>query len=72
MTKLFGDDKPTIVRQCLNAVKEIAVYRPELHEAIKNEIKKIDISVYKESMSLLIKKDIDSVLDLIAEMYSMG
>lgn len=67
MFKLFNDEKPTVVRQCLNAIKEVVVYKPELNTKILRTIKKIDLSNYKESMSNLIKKDINEVIKIINE-----
>ena len=66
---LFHDEKPTDVRQCLNATKEIVVYRPELCESIKKELDKIDLSKYKDSMVGLIEKDIGELKELIKETY---
>ena len=65
MLALLHDEKPTVVRQCLAALHEVILYRPELHEVIKSEVEKIDVSKYKDSMSPLIKKDIDELLDMI-------
>lgn len=63
--KLLHDAKPTVVRQCLGALHEVVLYRPELSEQIKKEINSIDLLQYKGSMSSLIKKDIDELLKLI-------
>lgn len=65
MLMLLHDEKPTVVRQCLNALQEVAVYRPELCGAIKAEIDIIDLSGYKDSMSPLIKKDIEELLKVM-------
>ena len=65
MVKLFNDSKPTVVRQCLEAIKEIVVYCPKLCPDILKAIKSIDTTKYKDSMAPLIKKDIDSLIDLI-------
>ena len=62
MEPLLNDSKPTVVRQCLNALHEIALFRPEMCDAIKKTISKIDLSIYKDSMSPLIKKDIDELM----------
>ena len=65
MLTLLHDEKPTVVRQCLKALHEVALYRPELCEAIKAEIEMIDLSKYKDSMSTLIKKDVDELLKMV-------
>ena len=67
MLRLFHDPKPTVVRQCLNAAKEIVVFRPELGESIRKELDSIDISGYKESMSGLIYADMAELRELIEE-----
>ena len=64
---ILHDEKPTVVRQSLNALKEVVVFRPELSKTIENELGKIDISGYKDSMIPLIKKDIAEVRELIEE-----
>lgn len=63
--KLLHDDKPTVVRQCLGALHEVALYRPELCETIKKEIESIDLSKYKDSMEPLIQKDIMSLIKVV-------
>lgn len=67
LLKLFHDSKPTVVRQCLNAAKEIIVFRPELAEIIRKELELIDLSGYKESMSSLIQSDVSELRKLIDE-----
>ena len=64
---LFHDKKPTVVRQCLNAVKEVIVFKPELSDAINEELNQIDLSVYKDSMVSLVVKDINELRKLIEE-----
>ena len=67
MLKLIHDEKPTVVRQSLNAFKEVVAFRPELNEIIEYELSKIDVSGYKHSMIPLIKKDIAELRELIDE-----
>lgn len=64
---LLFDSKPTVVRQCLNAIKELIVFRSELCPQIRNAIDSMDIGQYKESMSPLIQNDIERVLELMNE-----
>jgi hypothetical protein len=54
-----------VVRQCLAALHEVVLYRPELGKEIKAELETIDLSKYKDGMSPLIKKDMDELLKLI-------
>lgn len=65
MKPLLNDSKPTVVRQCLNALKEVIVFRPEMNNIIKKAISKIDLSIYKDSMIKLIKEDIDELNNLL-------
>lgn len=65
MLALLHDEKPTVVRQCLGALREVILYRPELHEVIKSEVEKLDVAKYKDSMSPLIKKDAYELLKMM-------
>ena len=65
MLSLLNDPKPIVVRQCLAALHEVAIYRPELSDAIRAGIEKIDLSKYKDSMSPLIRKDMDELLKML-------
>ena len=65
MCVLLYDEKPTVVRQCLAALHEVALFRPEMKERICCAVDKIDLSVYKDSMSPLIKKDIEALMSEI-------
>ena len=67
LLKLFHDPSPTVVRQCLNAAKEIVVFRPELIEIIRKELGQMKLSEYKESMSKLIQSDVSELRNLIEE-----
>ena len=62
MKALLYDAKPTVVRQCLGALHEVILYRPEMIELIRDAVNNIDLSAYKDSMSPLIKKDRDDLL----------
>ena len=65
MCVLLNDVKPTVVRQCLAALHEVVLFRPELADRICKAIKGIDLSRYKESMAPLIKKDADELLKML-------
>lgn len=67
MLPLLNDPKPTVSRQCLNAIKEVVVFRPELAEEIRKGLSEIDLSQYKDSMFPLIQKDIAEVVELLDE-----
>lgn len=57
------DEKGTSVRQCLEKLNLILMYKIELTDIIENKVRNLDLSKYKESMQSLIKKDIDYILE---------
>ena len=61
--KELEDDKGTSVRQCLEKLNLILMYKIELTDVIDNKVRNLDLSNYKESMQSLIKKDIDYILE---------
>lgn len=65
MLTLLHDSKPTVVRQCLAALHEVVLYKPELSEMIKAELQRIDLSSYKDSMAPLIEKDIEALTEIV-------
>lgn len=60
--KELEDEKGTSVRQCLEKLNLILMYKIELTDIIENKIRSLDLSNYKESMQSLIKKDVDFIL----------
>lgn len=56
------DEKGTSVRQCLEKLNLVLMYKTELTDIIENKLRNLDLSKYKESMQSLIKKDIDYIL----------
>lgn len=61
MLSLLNDSRPTVVRQCLAALHEVALFRPEMTGQIEKAVSEIDFDKYKDSMSPLIKKDIEDL-----------
>lgn len=57
------DEKGVSVRQCLEKINLILMYKTELTDIIENKLKGLGLSKYKESMQSLIKKDIDYILE---------
>lgn len=57
------DEKGTSVRQCLEKINLILMYKIELTDIIESKVRSLDLSKYKESMRFLIKKDIDYILE---------
>ena len=58
----LNDDKGTAIRQCLDKIKLILIYKPELSEKVETKLKQLNLNKYKESMQSLIKRDIDLIL----------
>ena len=61
--KELEDEKGTSVRQSLEKLNLILMYKIELTDVIENKLRNLDLSKYKESMQSLIKKDIDYILE---------
>ena len=58
----LDDDTSTSVRQCLDKLNILLLYKPELSNQVEKKLKQLNISKYKESMQSLIKRDIESIL----------
>lgn len=65
MIPLLNDPKPTVVRQCLSALHEVVLFRPELSDRIKNAADAIKPDNYKDSMAPLIEKDLAALRELL-------
>lgn len=63
--KLIEDPKPITSRQCLKGLINIAKYKADLQDCIKQALQKADVSKYKDSMQPLICKDIKKVLEIV-------
>lgn len=63
--KALEDDIGASVRQSLEKIHLILMYKIELTSTIENKLRSLDLSKYKESMQSLIKKDIDYILEHI-------
>lgn len=50
MLSMLNDPKPTVVRQCLNVLREVALFQPELSERIENALDELELSKYKDSI----------------------
>ncbi len=61
----LDDDISTSVRQCLNRLNILLMYKPELSENVEKKLKSLDVSKYKESMQSLINRDIEAILNSI-------
>ena len=63
LLQVLDDEKPTIVRQCLSSLNNLLLYKTDLSEKVKNKLKNMDLSKYKDSMKPLIQKDINCILN---------
>lgn len=61
----LDDDTSTSVRQCLDKLNILLIYKPELSNQVEKKLKQLNICKYKESMQSLIKRDIESILKYI-------
>ncbi|MGN1165496.1 MAG: hypothetical protein ACI4S2_03590 [Lachnospiraceae bacterium] len=65
MLLMLDDEKPTAVRQCLTALHTVIFYKPELCKKIVAKLDMMDLSKYKDSMSPLIKKDMEELRKMV-------
>lgn len=56
------DEKPTSVRQCLAKLPKLLESQPQLAKEICDKLHSLDLTVYKESMQPLLRKDIEKLL----------
>ena len=57
MLKLLIDDKPIVVRKCIEALHELLMYK-DYSSKVEKALGSVDLSKYKDSMKPLIQKDI--------------
>ncbi len=59
------DEKGTSVRQCLEKLNQILIYKIELTNIIASKLRNLELSKYKESMQSLIKNDLEHILEYL-------
>lgn len=64
----IADDKPITARQCIKVLPVIAKYKPDLRQDILNALHRANPTRYKESMRLLVLKDIQKCLSDIQKL----
>ena len=52
------DEKPITARQCIKALAQVGIAKPQYIPRILSSLRGADLSKYKDSMSTLIEKDI--------------
>lgn len=62
-----NDKKPVTARLCIQAMPEIAAAKPGLIPRIRKALEGVDVSVYRDSMSPLILRDIIGVMRQLSE-----
>lgn len=62
---VFEHEKGFVIRQCLEAVKDLIADKKELKEKIKEKLLEINCLKYPESVRHLILKDINNILSFI-------
>lgn len=67
MASCLHDPKPTVVRQCIQAMPQLVATSPGLARRIVRELEEIDPSGYRDSMAPLIAKDVATSLAEIRE-----
>lgn len=55
---ILNEERPTIIRQTLEYLREIAIYKGELKEKLLEKVDNLDTAKFKDTMKDLIKKDI--------------
>lgn len=64
---ILNDEKPTAVRQALEALSDVARYKPDLRKIVKKAAADINYLRFKDTMHSLIAADIEKLLTLIGE-----
>ena len=64
---LLGDEKPITMRQCIQALGKVALFKPGLHRKIAGQLASFDLAAVKETMRKSILLDILNVLLIIGK-----
>lgn len=63
MLTILDSEKPIVVRQCLEALHDLLLYKTNLSEQVELKLKSIDITKFNDAMRPLIEKDIADILN---------
>lgn len=58
LARVLRDEKPTVVRQCVQAAPQLAAARIELADRVAAALKAVDPGAYRDSMQPLIARDV--------------
>lgn len=61
------DEKPTATRQHIQSLSTLIKYKPEFQSLIEKRLKSINYDKYADTMSGLVQKDVNNILELIKE-----
>lgn len=64
LLRLLDDEKPTVVRQCLEALQGAIAWKPHLAGPIEEKLNSMDLSRYRDSMARLIERDVEALRSL--------
>lgn len=61
LLEMLRNEKGTQVRQCIEALRGVVIFKPSLGGKIVRSLESLDLSAYKDSMRELILKDIEKL-----------
>ena len=61
------DDKPITARQCIKALAQVGVAKPQYIPSILLSFQDADVAKYKDSMGLLIERDMTETKKVLIE-----
>ena len=70
MAACLHDPKPTVVRQCVQALPELAAAKPALVDRIVAELERVNLGAYRDSMQPLIAADVSTTLDAVRNLHA--
>ncbi|MBO1305855.1 hypothetical protein JZO70_06775 [Enterococcus sp. 669A] len=62
---ILEDEKSIVVRQCVPYLEELLIQRPDLKTIVLEKLASLNLDKYKESMQHLIKRDIESLVNVV-------
>ena len=72
MAALLHDEKPTVVRQCVQALPRLAQAKPQMAKRIVASLESVDAGGYRDSMQPLIAADVAEALAAARERAANG
>lgn len=63
MLTILDSEKPIVIRQCLEALHDLLLYKTNLSEQVELKLKSIDITKFNDAMRPLVEKDIANILN---------